>query len=273
MASGSAGTATEARRGIYRSIRPAWNDFNLARPLRPDRVANDAGSRAGDVSRHGAGNELPSVSISELALRAQRRRCSRSRNSDVISVRDRSGVLPFDSRHHRLRSDVLSRFDIRPANDPLLRSSRMAGFIEQTGRAHGVEESLWMTVAVTNGRIALVGEIRQRRRSTTLYHSREMDDVYAINPDLRRDSVARHTNDRVGTCGTISEMWEPVPQNTSLEVQREKLTLRPFVPTLPQLRCGQRRHCPTRNNRLSKECAVRNDCCCDHQLACDDCTH
>ncbi len=67
----------------------------------------------------------------------------------------------------------------------------------------------------------------------TLYHSREIDDIYEINPNLV-NFLGRETRIIVSEpVGRFSEMWELVPQSTGLQVKHGSLDLCPFVPTLP----------------------------------------
>jgi glutamine amidotransferase len=114
--------------------------------------------------------------------------------------------------------------------DPLGALARMAGFVEKTGKANGVDESLWMTVAVSDGESLWAVRYASDGEAPTLYHSREIDDVFAINPDLA-NHLGRDTRVVVSEpVGRFAEMWEAVPQNTSLQVRREQLELRPFVP-------------------------------------------
>ncbi len=219
--------------GIYRSIRPAWNDFNLQ-------------DLSAQIESH---MMLAHVRATSHAT-VQETNCHPFRyqnwlfahNGEVFEVekfrRDLLfAIAPeyFSSILGTTDSEVMFYLALTFGlqTDPLLALSRMAGFIEQTGKAHGVEESLWMTVAVTNGESLWSVRYASDGEAPTLYHSREMEDVYAINPDLRQ-KLSPETRIIVSEpVGRFSEMWQPVPQSTSLEVQREKLTLRPFVPSMP----------------------------------------
>lgn len=107
----------------------------------------------------------------------------------------------------------------------------MAGFIEKTGQAHGVEESLWMTVAVSNGTSLHAVGYASDGEAPSLYHSRDTDDIFRINPDLRQ--LLTHSARVIVSepVGKFPEMWEMIPQNSSVEVVGDKVEIRPFVPT------------------------------------------
>lgn len=221
------------RASIYRSIRPAWNDFNL-RDL------------SAQIESH---MMLAHVRATSQAT-VQETNCHPFRYQNWLFVHN-GEIFEIE----KLRRDLL--FAIAPEyfpnilgttdsevmfflaltfglqNDPLAALARMAGFIEQTGKSHGVDESLWMTVAVTDGQSLWSVRYASDGAAPTLYHSREIDDVYAINPDLKQ-ALGRETRMIVSEpVGRFGEMWQLVPQNTSLEVRREQLELRPFVPNAP----------------------------------------
>jgi glutamine amidotransferase len=216
--------------GLYRSIRPAWNDFNL----------RDLAAQIESPLM------LAHVRATSQAT-VQETNCHPFRYQNWLFVHN-GEIFEIE----KLRRDLL--FAIAPEyfpsilgttdsevmfylaltfglqNDPLAALSRMAGFIEMTGKARGVDESLWMTVAVSDGESLWAARYASDGEAPTLYHSREMEDIYAINPDLRQHLSADTRVVVSEPVGRFAEMWELVPQNTSLEVRREKLELRPFVP-------------------------------------------
>ena len=59
--------------GVYKDIRPAWNDKKSESTGRADRVSDVPGSRPGNDRLTGAENELQSFQSREVAVRAQRR--------------------------------------------------------------------------------------------------------------------------------------------------------------------------------------------------------
>jgi glutamine amidotransferase len=117
--------------------------------------------------------------------------------------------------------------------NPLGALARMAGFIEQTARARGVEEALWMTVAVSDGKSLYAVRYASDGEAPTLYHSRDIDDVYQLNPDLK-EVFGRSARVIVSEpVGKFSDMWQLVPQASSVEVVGENVKIRPFVPIVP----------------------------------------
>jgi glutamine amidotransferase len=219
--------------GLYRSIRPAWNDFNLR-----------------DLAGHIESKMMLAHVRATSQATVQETNCHPFRYQDWLFVHNgeifeiekfrRELLFAIDPEYFTnilgtTDSEVMFHlaltFGLR--TDPLGALARMAGFVEKVGKAHGVDESVWMTVAVTDGESLWSVRYASDGAAPTLYHSREIDDIYAINPELV-NYLGRETRVIVSEpVGRFAEMWEPVPQNTALHVHREKIELQPFVPVVP----------------------------------------
>jgi glutamine amidotransferase len=216
--------------GLYRSIRPAWNDLNLR-----------------DLAGHIESKMLLAHVRATSQATVQETNCHPFRYQNWLFVHN-GEIFEIE----KLRRDLL--FAIDPEYFPLILGTtdsevmfflaltfglradppgafaRMAGFIEKVGKEHGVNESLWMTVAATDGESLWAVRYASDGQAPTLYHSRDIDDIYKINPDLV-NYLGRESRMIVSEpVGRFGEMWEAVPQNTALHVQRETLELRPFKP-------------------------------------------
>jgi glutamine amidotransferase len=115
-------------------------------------------------------------------------------------------------------------------SDPPGALARMAGFVERTGAAHGVDEALWMTVGVTDGRTLHTVRYASDGRAPTLYYTRDVEDVYRLNPELRgrfspttRLVASEPTGDAKGA-------WVEAPQGSYVRVCEGKVEVRPFAP-------------------------------------------
>jgi glutamine amidotransferase len=114
----------------------------------------------------------------------------------------------------------------------------MAGFVERTAQEHGIEESLWMTVGVSDGQSIWAVRYASDGEAPTLYYSRDAADVGRLNPEIIETlgpAVRVVVSEPIGRIG---EVWMAVPQATSLEIRGEQLTERPFVPTAPAIPVG-----------------------------------
>jgi glutamine amidotransferase len=218
------------RAGLYHSIRPAWNDFNL-RDL---------------ASQIESPLFLAHVRATSQAT-VQETNCHPFRHRNWLFVHN-GEIFEIE----KLRRDLL--FAVAPElfpnilgttdseimfhlaltfgleTDPLGALARMAGFIEKTGKAHGVSESLWMTVAATDGQTVYAVRYASDGEAPSLYHSGEIDDLYRINPDLKQ-VLDRTTRVVVSEpIGKFADMWLPVPQNRALRVTNGQIDVQPFAP-------------------------------------------
>jgi glutamine amidotransferase len=117
--------------------------------------------------------------------------------------------------------------------DPPAAVARAVGFIEETGRRHGVEHPVQMTVATTDGDTTWAFRYSSEGRSRTLFHSTDVStlrDQYPDHPVLHELSddarlvVSEPLGDLVGA-------WHEVPESTCLVVRGGNEELRTFSPT------------------------------------------
>jgi len=216
--------------GLFRSIRPAWNDFNL-RDL---------------AAQIDARLFLAHVRATSLAT-VQETNCHPFRwknwlfvhNGEIFEVeklrRDLlMAVAPeyFGNVLGTTDSEVMFHLALTFGleQDPPRALARMAGLVERLGRGKGVAEALWMTLGVSDGRRIWAVRYASDRQAPTLYHSRNMEDVYAINPRLESlvGSSARVVVSE--PVGAFSQIWVEVPQSSLLVVDGKDLELRSFAP-------------------------------------------
>src|SRR5688572_9012948 len=173
------------RPGLFRSTQPAWNDHNL----------RDIGTQISSPLF------MAHVRATSLAT-VQQTNCHPFRHGkwlfvhngeihDVEKVR-RDIVLAIAPE---LFTEILGTTDSEAMfylaltfgleTDPLGALERMAGFVEKAGRERGVEESLWMTLGVSDGETIYSVRYASDGEAPTLYYSREMESLYWMNPRLR----------------------------------------------------------------------------------------
>jgi predicted glutamine amidotransferase len=216
--------------GLFRSIRPAWNDFNLR-----DLTAQIESPLF-----------LSHVRATSLAT-VQETNCHPFRyrnwlfvhNGEILEVEKLRRKLLF-AVSEDLFPNILGTTDSEVMfylaltfgleTDPLGALARMAGFIEETGRKKGIAEALWMTVGVSDGKSIWAVRYASDGDAPTLYHSREMEDVYKLYPNLT-SRLGPSTRIVVSEpVGTIAEAWQLVPQNSSVRVMRDEIEIQPFAP-------------------------------------------
>ncbi|MDH4037149.1 MAG: class II glutamine amidotransferase [Candidatus Krumholzibacteria bacterium] len=219
------------RPGLFRSIRPAWNDFNL-RDL------------AGQIHAH---LFLAHVRATSLAT-IQETNCHPFRygnwlfvhNGEIFEVEKvrRDLMMAVDERYFNniagttdseLMFHLALTFGLE--KDPSAALARMAGFVEATARRHGVTESLWMTLGLSDGKRLFAVRYASDGDAPTLYHSQAVEELHRINPALREELGPQTRVVVSEPIGRFAEMWVEVPQGSLLEMQGGDLEIRPFQPT------------------------------------------
>ncbi len=114
--------------------------------------------------------------------------------------------------------------------DPPGALQRMAGFVENIARRHGVPETLWMTLGLTDGNTLFAVRYASDGKAPTLYYTRDIEDVYKVNPELQ----GRFTMDTrfiaSEPTGKAREHWLTVPESSFLTVRGTDIDIRPFKP-------------------------------------------
>jgi len=218
--------------GVYKDIRPAWNDNNLqalaAQIESPMFLAHVRATTGSPV---------------------QRTNCHPFNHQKWLFVHN--GLInEFDKMHRDLA------FAVSPELFPHIRGTtdseimfllaltfgmngdvhagiaRMAGFIERTAERHGVVDALQMTLGISDGdslyavRYSTVGDSR------SLFHSASRDATMEIAPEAGRFS----RNARAIVSEPFSNLqadWLPVPEASFLSITKGEITCEPFVPISP----------------------------------------
>lgn len=218
------------RPGLFHSIRPAWNDSNLR-----DLAAN---IRSRMFLAHVRATSLATV---------QETNCHPFRhgnwlfvhNGEIFGVektrRDLlTAVAPgyFDNILGSTDSELMFHLALTFGleDDAPAALARMAGLVEEVGRAHGIAESLWMTLGVMDGETFYGVRYASDGDAPTLYCSRDMDDLRRINPEIpgRLGETARVLVSE--PVGRYQEIWSLVPQGSLVIIRGAALETRPFGP-------------------------------------------
>lgn len=218
--------------GVYKDIRPAWNDANLqalaAQIESPMFLAHVRATTGTPV---------------------QRTNCHPFNYQKWMFVHN--GIInEFDKLHRDLA------FAVSPELFPLIRGttdselmfllaltfgmagdvragiSRMAGFVEVAAEQYGIRDALQMTLGISDGeslygvRYSTVGDSR------SLFHSASRDATMEIAPDAGRFSrdaraiVSEPLSD-------LEEEWVPVPEGSFLRITGGEISCEPFAPIVP----------------------------------------
>jgi len=219
--------------GVYKDIQPAWNDANLrhlAEQIRSHMFLAHVRAATGGMPVQQT-NCHPFVYGRWLFLHNGRIR-------DYARIRRELDFAVDPQLYNRIEGNTDSEVMFHLAltfglqEDPIGSLERMVGFVEQTGWNAGIEHPMQMTIGLTDGHHMYAVRYSSNHGSRTLYHSRSMRALRALNPTFDRYSedaivvVSEPMND-------IVEYWEEIPEATALVVQGCQVTTRPFKPRRP----------------------------------------
>jgi predicted glutamine amidotransferase len=108
---------------------------------------------------------------------------------------------------------------------------RLVGFVEETGRKHGVEHPIQMTIATSDGRSIWAFRYSSEGDSRSLYFSTRMDTLKALYPESELAWLSDETRVVVSEpLGDLPGVWNEVPESSVGIVQPGNDDLRPFSP-------------------------------------------
>ncbi len=219
--------------GLFRSIRPAWNDFNLH-----DMAAN--------IESH---LFIAHVRATSLAT-VQETNCHPFRyghwlfahNGEIFEIEKFRrelflAIAPeyFENILGTTDSELMFHLALTFGlqTDPEGAVSRMAGYIEKVAKQNGVDESLWMTLAISNGIVLYGFRYASDGKAPTLYYSHGADEIYKINPGITGkfgEKARALVSEPIGTYG---EAWLPVPESSMVIIKDGDVKVKPFKPVTP----------------------------------------
>lgn len=218
--------------GVYRELRPAWNDSNLKAlaaqiesPMFLAHVRAATGSAVQRTNCHpfrhekwlfvhnGVINEFGTLHR-DLAMAVAPdlfHEISGSTDSEVMFML----ALTFG-----MKGDVHAGI------------ARMAGFVEHVAAQHGVEDALQMTLGISDGESLFAVRYSTVGDSRTLYHSRSREatsDIAEGDVHFARGARAVVSEPLTG----LEEDWVPVPESSYLRITGRDISCETFRPIVP----------------------------------------
>ena len=217
---------------VYRSVHPAWNDRNLkelaagiSSPLFLAHIRASTGTAIQETNTHPFryGNWL-------WMHNGLIREFPRMRRELVLAIDDSL----FDSLEGTTDSETMFYLALSFGleDDPVAAVERMVGFVEDTGRRHGVEQPIQMTIATTGGDSVYAFRYSSEGESRSLYFSTRMDSLKALYPDSAElAGLSDETRVVVSEpLGDLEGAWNAVPESHVGIIQPGEDELRPFTP-------------------------------------------
>ncbi len=218
--------------GVFHSVEPAWNNRNLRELARhmasPLVFAHIRASTGGAIQqtnchpfRHGNWLWMHNGLIRDFA--AVKR--------DLVLAVDPAlypeieGTTDTEVFFHLALTLGLE-------DDPPRAVERAVGLIEETGRRHGVEHPVQMTVATTDGSSVWAFRYSSEGKSRSLFYSTAVETLRAQHPDT---PVLHELSDETRLVvseplGDLAGAWNEVPESTCVIVREGQDETRTFAP-------------------------------------------
>jgi len=218
--------------GVFHSVEPAWNDRNLRELaehlVSPLVFAHIRASTGGAIQQT---NCHPFRYERWLWMHNGLIREFKSVKRDLAFAVDPS-LYPLIEGSTDSELFFYLALSLGLEDDPPSAVERAVGFIEATGRTHGVEHPVQMTVATTDGASQWAFRYSSERNSRSLFYSTAVETLRAQYPDnpVLHDLSAETRLVVSEPLGDLAGAWNEVPESSCAIVQEGQDELRPFTP-------------------------------------------
>jgi predicted glutamine amidotransferase len=218
--------------GTFHSVEPAWNDRNLKdlaghirSPLVFAHIRASSGSPVQQTNchpfRHGRWLWMHNGVIREFH-RVKR---------DLVLAVDPS-LFPLIEGSTDSETFFFLALTLGLEHDPPTAVERAVGLIEKTGRRHGVEHPIQMTVATTDGTRVWAFRYSSEGKSRSLFYS---TDVVTLRRQYPDNPVLHGLSDESRVVvseplGDLAGAWNEVPESSYGIIQEGQDVLRRFAP-------------------------------------------
>jgi len=221
--------------GLYRSIAPAWGDRNLheiatriSTPLFLAHIRAATGTPIEQTNchpfRHGRWLFMHNGFIEGyLGLRREL----------LLAVDPSLFAGIAGTTDSELMFFLALTFGLQ--EEPLGALERMAGFVEETGRRHGIDEPLQMTVAASDGERLYAARYASGPVVNSLFVTADASAVRALYPgEARFQQFSDEARAVVSEpLGDLPGLWHELPAGTAIVVQPGDDERVPFTPSRP----------------------------------------
>jgi glutamine amidotransferase len=215
--------------GLYRSVRPAWNDRNLL-----------------DLSEQIRSRLFLAHVRAATGTPVQQTNCHPFRYGPWLFVHN--GVIRDFKKMKRdlvrevspelypciegtTDSEVMFYLSLTFGldEDPIAAVARMAGLVERVAEIHEVENPLGMTLGISDGKRIYAIRYASDGHPRTLFHSKDMRALKELNP--RVEGLSDDARAVVSEpFGVLSESWVEIRPSSSVVIDGGGLEIRDFKP-------------------------------------------
>lgn len=218
--------------GVYKDIRPAWNDNNLqalaAQIESPMFLAHVRATTGSPVQRTNCHpfNHRKWLFVHNGLINSY----EKLHRDLAIAVAPELFPLICGTTDSEIMFMLALSFGLDA--DVQTGLERMAGLVEHLGEQHGIDNVLQMTLGISDGESLYAVRYSTMGDSRSLFHSASRDATMEIAPDAGRFSkdaraiVSEPLND-------LEAEWIPVPEASFVTITRGEISCEPFSPIAP----------------------------------------
>jgi predicted glutamine amidotransferase len=216
----------------YRSVNPAWNDFNMREladhietPLFLAHIRAAIGSPVQQTNCHPFRRERWLFVHNGLIAGFQAMRRDLLLAVDPSLFNDITGSTDSELLFHLALTFGLE-------GDPLGAMEQAVGFVESTARERGVESPVQGTFGISDGERLWAIRYSSEHASRTLFASADVDALRRLHPDNERLQQLSE-GDRVVVSEPLADLsgaWHEIPESTALIIADGQLQQQPFEP-------------------------------------------
>ncbi len=201
--------------GVFHSIEPAWNDRNLRElaghivsPLVLAHIRASSGSPVQQTNchpfRHGKWLFMHNGLIAEFP---------KVKRDLVVAIDPELYPLIEGSTDSEVLFFLALTFGLE--DDPPSAIEQAVGFVEETGRRHGVEHPIQMTLAIADGTSLWAFRYSSVGKSRTLFYSSNVTSLRALYPDNQLFQEAGVETRLIVSepLGDLPGFWNEVPES------------------------------------------------------------
>ncbi len=218
--------------GVYKDIRPAWNDANLhalaAQIESPMFLAHVRATTGSPIQRS---NCHPFDYKNWLFVHnGEVRQFARLHRDLAFAIKPELYPLISGTTDSEIMFLLALSFGLE--GDVGTAVARMAGFIEESATRHGIEDGLQMTLGIADGTSLYAVRYSTEGKSRSLYYSASREATSELAPEAGR--LSRGARAIVSEpWSDLEEDWIPVPEATFLTITGRDVSLQPFAPIAP----------------------------------------
>jgi predicted glutamine amidotransferase len=217
--------------GVFRDIRPAWNDRNLREvaaqleaPLFLAHIRATSGTAVQQTNCHPFRDGQWLFMHNGVIRGFEKVRRKLAITVDPVLYPNIEGTTDTE-----LLFNLALTFGLK--DDPHAAVAKMAGFVEAAGREVGVENPLMMTLGISDGERLYSVRYSSERDSRTLFYSKDTSALQNLHPDV--DTFSQDARAVVSEPLSEMEDWIAVDEATWLVVEKGGVETRPFAPVSP----------------------------------------